>query len=202
MSTFTEPEMRKLMGMKTPAQVQDFLDTIPINHERDGVDRVKSPLRTLREGSAHCIEGALLGAYILSLHSHPPLLMLLKTKKSDWNHVVAPFKQHGYWGALSKTNHAVLRYREPVYKTTRELALSYFHEYFLDNGQKTLRSYSKVLNLNTFEDTWPTSEEDLWGIEKELHQIRSYPIARPEVMCNLRLADPLERKAGQLTEWK
>ena len=144
----------------------------------------------------------MLGAYILSLHDYPPLLMHLKTVRHDWNHVVAPFRLHGHWGALSKTNHAVLRYREPVYRTIRELALSYFHEYFTDDGVKTLMSYTKPLDLSIFEATWPTDERDLWGIDEELSKVQHFPIAPKDSMKYLRRADPLEREAGKLTEWQ
>ena len=190
--------MRRL---DTPAKVQDFLERIPINFEEDGRNTLKSPLMTLRKKSAHCMEGALLGAYILSLHGYPSLLMHLKTTKSDMDHVVVPFRKDGKWGALSKTNHAVLRYREPVYKNIRELAMSYFHEYFLNTGKKTLRSYSAPLNLNIFEKGWETEERDLWGIDDELDRIKHHPIMTKSILKSLRLADDIEIKAGKITQW-
>src|SRR3989344_7059253 len=150
-NTFTKKEILLFKKLNTPAKVQDFLNSIPINFEEDKKDRVKSPLRVLRENNAHCIEGAILGAYILSIHGYKPLLLHLKTTKEDFDHIITPFKINGLWGALSKTNHAVLRYREPIYRNIRELALSFFHEYFNDQGIKTLRQYSKLLNLNIFE---------------------------------------------------
>ena len=127
MSDFTSTEIKYLKTLTTPAKVQDFLNAIPFNFEIDGKDTIKSPLRILRTWNAHCFEGALLGAYVLSLHGNKPMLLHLNSMKNDFDHVVALFKVNGYWGALSKTNHAVLRYREPVYKTVRELAMSYFH---------------------------------------------------------------------------
>ncbi len=187
----------------TPAKVQDLLNALTFNFEkparRGGTGETKkSPLRVLRTGSAHCLEGAVLGAYILSIHGHKPLIMHLKTTKKDFDHVIAPFKINGYWGALSKTAHAVLRYREPVYKNIRELAMSYFHEYFLDTGEKTLRSYSVPLNLNLFEKGWETEMRDLWGIDEELDKIRHFDIAPKITWKKLRLADPIEVKAGKL----
>ncbi len=202
MEDFTPEEKTLLVSLDTPAKVQDFLDTIPMNHEVDGVDTVKSPLRVLRERSAHCIEAAILGAYILSLHGYPPLLMYLKADGNDFDHVIAPFKEHGFWGALSKTNHAVLRYREPVYKTVRELVMSYFHEYTDDEGKKTLREYSDVLDLRIFESGWEVATIDLWGIDEELGKLEHYPIAPKDVLKRLRNADPIEQKAGALIEWK
>ena len=202
MPTFTAKEKALFKKLNTPAKVQDFINTIPINFERDGVDVVKSPIHTLRQNSAHCIEGAILAAYILSLHGHKPLLMHLGATKKDQDHVVALFKQDGYWGAISKTNHAVLRYREPVYKTLRELALSYFHEYSTDDGVKTLRTYSEPLDLGTFEKEWVTLDEDLWGIDQELDRIKHYEIAPKSTMRKLRRTDPIERTTGAVVEWK
>lgn len=191
--------MKKL---NTPAKIQDFLNCIPKNFEKDGKDTVKSPVVVLRTNSAHCIEGAMLGAYILSLHGHKPLLMNLASTNDDYDHVIAPFKIKGLWGALSKTNHPVLRYREPVYKNIRELVMSYFHEYFLDNGNKTLQRYSELLNLNDFEPNWMLQDGDLWGIDEELDKIKYYDIAPKEILKSLRKADPIEREAGKLKEWK
>ena len=163
---------------------------------------LKSPIFTLRKGNAHCFEGALLGAYILSLHGFTPYLMHLKTTKGDYDHVIVPFKVGKFWGALSKTNHAVLRYREPIYKNIRELALSYFHEYFLNDGRKTLRQYSKLLNLNTFEKNWPILEGNLWGIDQELDKIKHYDIVPKSYLKKLRRAEKIEIKAGRILEWK
>ena len=191
--------MRKL---NTPAKVQDFLNGLEFNFEEDGRQTLKSPVRVLRGEKAHCLEGALLGAYVLSLHGHKPLLLHLQTTKGDFDHIVALFKEDGLWGALSKTNHGVLRYREPIYKNIRELVMSYFHEYFLDNGQKTLRRYSRPLDLNVFEKGWETETEDLWGIDDELDKIKHYDIASKRVFKNLRLADKIEREMGKIVEYK
>jgi hypothetical protein len=202
MSDFTKKEMAYLRKLHTPALVQDFLNTIPFNFEEDGRDTVKSPLRTLREWNAHCMEGALLGAYALSLHGYKPMLLHLKSTQNDFDHIITPFKKNGLWGALSKTNHAVLRYREPIYKTIRELALSYFHEYFTDDGTKTLRQYSKVLQLDEFEKGWESEQDDLWGIDEALDGVRHYDIVPPSHLCELRRADIIEREAGKIVEWK
>lgn len=201
MLSFTDAERAIFETLDTPAKVQDYLDTIPMNHESDGIDTVKSPVRVVRDNNAHCIEAAILGAYILSLHGYPPLLMYLKSSKDDFDHVIAPFKERGLWGALSKTNHAVLRYREPVYKNIRELVMSYFHEYTTDDGSKTLRAYSDLLDLRDFEPGWEVAELDLWGIDEELGKLEHYDIAPKEAIKQLRAADPIERKAGTLLEW-
>ena len=201
MSKFARKEKALLQKLNTPAKVQDFLNSIPFNFEKDG-ETLKSPLFSLRQRNAHCFEGALLGAYILSLHGFTPYLMHLKATKWDYDHVIAPFKVRGLWGALSKTNHSALRYRDAIYKNIRELAMSYFHEYFLNDGKKTLRQYSILLNLNTFERNWATSEKDLWYIDKKLDKIKHYDIIPKAHIKNLRKADKVEIKTGKIVEWK
>jgi len=202
MLEFTPKEKAMMRKMNTPAKVQDFLNGLEFNFENDGKETIKSPIRVLREGNAHCMEGALLGAYILSLQGQKPLILHLKTAKGDYDHIVTLFKADGLWGALSKTNHGVLRYREPIYRNIHELVMSYFHEYFLDDGRKTLRQYSKPLDLNVFEKGWEVEEADLWGIDDELDKIKHYDIAPKKVFKKLRPADKIEREMGKIVEYK
>ena len=199
---FTKKEIVLLKKIKTPAEVQDFLNAIPFNFEADGKDTVKSPIRVLREKNAHCMEGALLGAYLLSLQGFKPLILHLQTTRNDFDHVIAPFPKARLWGALSKTNHGVLRYREPIYRDLHELVMSYFHEYFLDTGVKTLRRYSAPLNLNSFGKNWMLEEKDLWQIDQKLDKIKHYDIAPKNVFKNLRKADEIEREIGKRIEWQ
>jgi len=200
-NSFTKKEKALTKKLNTPAKVQDFLNRLPFNFEKRG-ETLRSPLFALRAKRAHCFEGALLGAYILSQHGFRPFLMHLKAQKEDYDHVIAPFKIGKFWGALSKTNHAVLRYREPVYGNIRELAMSYFHEYFLNNGQKTLRQYSALLNLNMVKKNWATSKEDLWSIDKALDRVKHYDMVPKSHIKNLRRADEIEIKAGKIVEWR
>jgi hypothetical protein len=201
MVSFTPKEKLLLKKLDTPVRAQDFLNDLKFNFEEKG-ETLKSPLFVLRAGEAHCLEGALLGAYILSQHGFRPYLMHLKAEKGDYDHVVAPFKVRGFWGALSKTNHAVLRYREPIYKNIRELAMSYFHEYFLNDGRKTLRQYSALLNLSALGKNWITQKGDLWDIDKELDKIKHYDIVPKFHLKKLRKADKIEIKAGRIVEFK
>jgi hypothetical protein len=204
MLAFTTKEKALLKKLNTPAKVQDFLNALPFNFEKEG-ETIKSPLMVLRKRNAHCLEGALLGAYLLSLHGFTPYVLCLKAAKGDFDHVVTPFQVNGpkgLWGALSKTNHAVLRYREPVYKNIRELVMSYFHEYFLDSGKKTLRRYSELFNLNTLEKNWFLSKEDLWYIDKKLDTIKYYDIVPKAHIKKLRKADTIEILAGKITEYE
>ncbi len=137
------------------------------------------------------------------VHGQKPLLLDLKTTADDYEHVVALFRAHGCWGAVSKTNHAVLRYREPVYKTIHELVMSYFHEYFLDNGKKTLRSYSDPFDLSKLKNTsWITSEKDLWSISNALDRAPHHRILTPAQIKTLRKAERIDREAGKIVEWR
>lgn len=202
MNNFTKKEIALMKKLNTPAKIQDFLDAMTFNFEEYG-ETIKSPVLSLRARNIHCLEGAMLGAYILSLRGHKPLILHLKAEKGDWDHIITLFQVDGLWGALSKTNHYTLRYREPIYKDVRELVMSYFHEYFLNkNGRKTLRSYSKPLDLDSMKIDWATSEEDLWIVDSKLDEIRHYDVITKKAIKNLRKADIIERTAGELVEYK
>lgn len=198
----TDDEFLFLKKLRTPRAIQDFLETLPINFEPEG-DTCLSPRRVLRERRAHCMEGAMLAALALRIHGEPPLVVDLTAAPHDQDHVITVFRRRGLWGAISKTNHSVLRYREPLFRTIRELALSYFHEYTDPAGRKTLRSYSAPINLARFDRRgWVTSEEDAWYIPEFLSDVRHYPLVTRHHISTLRRADPLEIAAGALTAWK
>jgi hypothetical protein len=202
MFNLTKNEISLLRRLDSPRKIQDYLDSIGINHEPEG-DTCLSPRRVMRERRAHCIEGAMLAALALRVHGERPLILDLMSCRHDFDHVVALFKQHGCWGAISKTNHAVLRYREPVYRTIRELVLSYFHEYFDTKGFKTLRSYSPPVDLSRFDkDGWMTNEKNNWVVAQYLCDVRHIPLLTRPQIATLRQAHPVEIKAGEIVEWK
>lgn len=193
--------MAVLKKLSTPLKIQDFLDAMPLNWEKNG-DTYMSPRRVLRENKAHCLEGALLAALAIWLKGGKPLLLDLKTVDGD-DHVVALFKQGGCWGAISKTNHVTLRYRNPVYQTVRELAMSYFHEYYSGKScRRTLRSYSRPFDLRTLGEDWITSEEELDEIAESLDESRHYNLFPQKNIKLLRFPDKMELLADKLTEWK
>jgi hypothetical protein len=196
------PEERRLFRrLRTPGAIQDFLDDVPTNFESGG-ETCRSPRGVLEAGVAHCLEGALLAAAALWLHGRPPLLLDLKARRGDFDHVVALFQAGGRWGAISKTNHAVLRFRDPVYLSPRELAMSYFHEYFKDDGRKTLFSHSGPYDLSRRGAAWVTATKNLWDIQYALDVAPHFPIARPRALRRLRRAAAIERRAGRLVEWR
>lgn len=201
MYNLTKEEEKILRKLNTPGKIQDFLNKLEINFEEKG-ETCMSPRRALREGKAHCIEGAFLAALCLKLQGGKPLVVDLKTTKNDFEHVLCVFEKDGKWGAISKTNHAVLRYREPIYKDIREIVMSMFHEYFDDKGRKTLRSFSSPINLDKFGTDWITSEEELWEMHDALDKEKHFKILTRKQAWNLRKADRIEIDAGKIVEYK
>lgn len=201
MFNLTKDEEQVFKKLSSPAKIQDYLNSISYNFEQTG-ETCMSPRRVLRTQRAHCLEGAYLAVAALWYHGEKPLLLDLRSTKHDLDHVVALFTRNGCFGAISKTNHAVLRYREPIYKTIRELALSYFHEYFLNsNGQKTLREYSQPFNLQKMGSAWITEESDLWEIGAALDDSPHKAVLPHGMQAReLRKADDIEIRAGQLIE--
>lgn len=191
-----------LKKLDTPVKIQNFLDTLPMNFELDG-DTCFSPMTVLEKGTCHCIEGAILAALALRVHGHPPLLLDLTADKTDYDHVVAVFKLDGKWGAISKTNHNVLRYREPVYATVRELVMSYFHDYVnINTGKKTLRSHTRPINLKRLDHLgWMTTKEDVYFIPSYLVDAKHHPLLNRKQIRNLRKADLIEIRGGSIPEW-
>ena len=189
-------------SLNTPIKIQNFLDSLPQNFEKKG-ETYMSPERALHANKAHCIEAALIAATALWINGKEPLLMDLKAYPHDMDHVIALYKLNGYWGAISKTNHATVRFRDPIYRTLRELALSYFHEYFLDtNGKKTLKAYSAPVNLKRFGKKWINDKEDLWDIAHALDRAKHFPLVPKKNAKYIRKADHMEKKSGGFIEWK
>ena len=197
----TKEELGILKKLNTPKKIQDFLDTLKINFDYSR-DTCMSPRVVLRKRKAHCIEGAMLAALALKMHGYRPLVVHLKATKKDYDHVMAVFNQYGRWGAINKSNHAVIRYREPIYRDIRELVMSIFHEYTDRKGRKNLRSFSVPVNLSRFDKKkWVIDEKDLWHIDSHLDKVKHFDILSRKQIANLRLADKIERKAGNITEW-
>ena len=194
-------EFAVLERLDTPEKIQAYLNATPINHEPDG-ETVLSVREVIKQRRAHCIEGAMLAACALWVHGDPPWVMHLDCHESDYPHVIALFRRAGAWGALSKTNGAPLRYRDPIYRTLRELALSYFHEYSNRRGHKTLRSYSVPFDLRRLPlDEWVTKTQSCWPAHDRLVVLRHYPLITPRQERLLARRDAFERKAGKLVEY-
>jgi hypothetical protein len=203
----TKKELNIIRKLNTPSKIQDFLNKIPANFENDGKgETCMSPRSVLKEKKCHCIEGAFFAALCLALNGlGKPLVVDMKGNENDLDHVIAVFqdKKTKKWGAISKTNHAVLRYREPIYNNIRELIMSYFHEYTDNKGRKNLRSFSLPVDLiSVFGYEWITSEENLWHIHDYLDKVKHFNILNRKQISNLRKADKIEIEIGKVVEWK
>lgn len=194
-----QDELYLLKKLSTPTLIQNYLESIPFNHEDNG-ETCMSPRRVLKEKKAHCLEGAMLACAALILQERKPLIMSIKVTKDDYDHVVALYKENGYWGAISKTNHAVLGFRDPVYRNIRELAMSYFHEYFLiKNGKKTMRGYSRPISMFRFGKNWLTEEKELFSIAEWISDYKHFLVVPEHVQTQLRKATELERESADIS---
>ena len=193
--TFTAAERAVFRRLRSPEIIQRFLDDLAYNKEPGG-PTCRSPRRVLRDRTAHCMEGALFGAAALRVLGYPPLLLDLEAVRDD-DHVLAIFRQRGLWGALAKSNYSGLRYREPVYRTLRELAMSYFEHYFNLRREKTLRNYSRPVNLRRFDGIgWMTAEDDVWPVPEYLCTISHTPLLPARVVRHLGRVDQRLFAAG------
>ena len=183
--------------LATPVKIQAFLDAIPYNTEEDG-ETFRSPRRVLRDRTANCIEGAVLAAAALRVQGDPPLIMDL-TAVDDEDHVIAVFRRAGLWGAIGTSKFSGLRYREPVYRTLRELVMSYFEHYFNLAAERTLRGYGRPVNLRRFDGLhWMTTETDLWPIAEYLERIPHISLLPRAVAQRLSRLDKRSKIAGTL----
>ena len=200
MDAFDRRERRVLSRLTNPVRIQCFLDNLGYNLEPSG-DTCYSPRLALEKGVAHCMEGALVAAAALRLKGHPPLLMDLEGVRDD-DHVVALYRERGLWGSIAKSNFAGLRFRAPVYRTLRELAISYFEHYYNLRGEHTMRSYSVAVNLARLDDElWMTAEEDVWCVPELLIAARHYPLFPAAVARALPRLDRRSFEAG-MHGWK
>jgi len=171
-SNFTPAELRKLRSLKDPYGIQRFLDAMPYHLE----DTAWSPRRVLAEETAHCLEGAIFAAAALRTNGYPPLLLDFEADH-DTDHVLAIFRQNGCWGAVAKSNYTGCRWREPIHRTLRELALTYFNIYCNMRGERTLRRFSRPVNLKRFDrQSWMTTDKPVWFIVYYLFDIKHYSL--------------------------
>ena len=197
----TATEFAVLQRLSTPQKIQIYLNAIPINHELSG-ETIHSVRSVLRHRVAHCIEGAMFAACALWAHGKPPLVMHLDCSLSDYPHVITLFRCGSCWGAISKTNGAVLRYRDPVYRSLREIALSYFHEYSDRRGHKTLRSYSGAFDMRRIDPKlWVGNSDHCQEVEDRLAGLRHYPLISRHQERLLSRRDPFERRASRAVQY-
>lgn len=191
-SSFTSGELRSLHQLNDPSGIQKFLSELPYHH----ATTAWSPRRVLREKTAHCFEGAIFAAAALRVNGFLPLIIDFEAAR-DTDHVLAVYQTEGCWGAIAKSNFTGLRFREPVYRTLRELALSYFDDYFNLLGERTLRRYSAPVNLKRFDNLdWMTTEKPIWFIAEYLTKIHHFPLITDFQIKRLHRVDGLSLRAG------
>jgi len=182
---FTPAELRRLRRLKDPHGIQRFLDDLPYHL----ADTAWSPRRVLRENTAHCFEGSIFAAAALRVNGYPPLVVDLEAE-GDTDHVIAVYQVKGHWGAVAKSNYTNCRFREPVYRSLRELAMSYFHIYFNMRRQRSLRTFSRPVNLERFDNQhWMTTEKPIWFIVYHLFEIQHYKLLSRAMIKRLHPAD-------------
>ena len=195
-----EASAERLARLATPEAVQDFVVGIPMNFEPDGWTAY-SVEGVLRENRAHCIEAALVAACALAMAGRPPLLLDMGAAEGDDDHVIALFRRGRHWGAISKSNGAYLRFRDPIYRNLRELALSYFCEY-VKNGQKMLRTYSLPLDLRKVDPTlWVTREKSCKEVIDMLTSARHFSLIPRGQERRLRRIDDIVSRAFRVPEY-
>jgi hypothetical protein len=185
LDSFTPAELRKLRSLKDPCGIQHYLDDMPYHLE----DTAWSPRLVLRHNSSHCLEGAMFAAAALRANGYPPLIVDFEAEH-DTDHVVAVYRQNGHWGAIAKSNYTGCRFREPVYRSLRELAMSYFNLYFNLRRERTMRTFSRPVNLARFDKQhWMTTEKPIWFIVDYLFDIFHYKLLRPGMAKRLHRVD-------------
>ncbi len=191
---FNASELRKLRSLKTPYDIQKYLDAMPYHL----ADTFWSPRRVLQENTSHCFEGAMLAAAALRANGYPPLICDLEAEH-DTDHVIAIYRASGHWGAVAKSNYTGCRYREPVYRTLRELALSYFDVYFNLRRERSLRRFSVPVEMQRFDRLeWMTTEKPLTFVAEYLFGVRHYQLITPAMAKALHRLDDRSFRAGCL----
>jgi len=191
---WNKEEIEFLKTLNNPDKIQTFLDSLDYHPGYE----CRSPRWVMKNRSAHCFEGALFAAAALQFIGYKPLIVDIKAVNDD-DHVIAVVRENGYWGAVAKSNFTSLRFREPVYRSLRELIMSYFDFFFNVDGYKSLRSYSLPFNLNHFESrNWQTTDEDLEYIGDKIESLHHFPVATKKMVSKLYPASETVIKAGLL----
>ena len=197
----TRTELAVLGRLDRPERIQQFVSALPANHEPDG-ETLLSVRSVLAQRRAHCMEAAMLAACALWLHDAPPLLMHMACAASDYPHVIALFRHGARWGAISKSNGLTLRYRDPVYASLRELAMSYFHEFFDRDGHKTLRSYGRPFDLRYADPaTWVTAADPCWAVHDRLAAGVHRDLLTAAQAAQLSRRDAFERESASQVQY-
>jgi hypothetical protein len=186
---FTREEMAVFRSLSSPGRIQQFLDEKLSYNKEPGGPTCRSPRRVLRDRVAHCMEGALLAAAAFRMQGLLPLIVDMEAVRDD-DHLLAVFRDGRYWGAVGKSNYAGLRFREPVFRSLRELVMSYYPYYFNLDAEFSLRTCSRPVDLRRFDRiSWMIAEEELWAISDYLYEIPHRRLLTPAQERKRRRAD-------------
>jgi hypothetical protein len=184
-----------LDGLNSPDKIQSFLNTVPYSDD----EFYRCPLRVLRERKAHCFDGALFAAMAMRRIGRPPLILELVPTTRDDDHILVLYKQHDHWGSVAQSNFTGLRYREPIYRSLRELVMSYFEDFFNSIGEKTLVAYRGPINLTVFDHlNWMTSDTDLETLSSDMNRYHIHPVISAEMAAGLAPVDERSLRAGMM----
>jgi hypothetical protein len=191
---FTAEELAVFSAIDTPVKIQAYLDEMPYSEE----EIYRCPRQVIRDQKAHCFDGALFAAAALRFIGYPPLVLdMLPKPASDDDHMLALYKFEGHWGALAKSNFVGLRYREPIFRSLRELTLSYFEDFYNLAGEKTMRAYTAPLNLQVYDRfNWMVSDASMEDIAHRLEKLRRYTVLTPRMEATLAPVDQRFYQAG------
>ncbi|MGI9176760.1 MAG: hypothetical protein ACR2IT_02765 [Pirellulales bacterium] len=193
------PMANTLAGLRTPERIQDFVNRLGWNQEADG-PTARSVAESLRHGEAQCVEAAFIAACALWLAGESPLVMDMGAARGDVDHVVVLFRRRGHWGAISKSNSPFLRYRDPIHRSLRELAISFFPQY-VKRRRKTLRTYSVSIDLRRFDPAlWVTHTGFCHAVIDSFTAARHFPILPSGPPTPLRPIDPIEARSNLLRD--
>ena len=193
LTSLSAQERRVIERISSPHDVQGLLDGFVYSSD----SWYRSPWRTLRDRKAHCYDGAVFAAALLSLLGHPPLIVNMFPNSRDDEHLVATFRIRGAWGAVGKSNFVGLRYREPIHRTLRELMISYFEQFYNVAGEKTLRSYTRPLTISIRKfGMWVSDDDAMERIADALNTMRRFPVVTPPMVRTLTKVDPRSYEAG------
>jgi hypothetical protein len=189
-------ERKLLNGLNSPIKIQSFLNTVQYSED----EFYRCPLRVLRERKAHCFDGALFAAMALQRIGHPPLILELIPNRHDDDHILALFKRYGHWGAVAQSNFTGLRFREPVYRSLRELVMSYFEDFFNSAGEKTLVGYRGPINLKVFDRLdWMSSDTGLETLSTDMDRYLVHPVISGDMAASLAAVDERSLRAGLMS---
>ncbi len=190
-----QSERKLLAGLNSPNKIQIFLNSVPYSED----EFYRCPLRVLRERKAHCFDGALFAAMAMRQLGHPPLILELLPNDRDDDHIIVPFKQNQHWGSVAQSNFSGLRFREPIYRSLRELVMSYFEDFFNAVGEKTMVGYRGPINLKVFDLLeWMTSDTGLETLSNDMDRYRIHPVISAEMAAGLSPVDERSLQAGML----